>query len=92
MYDERTYTLDSGCGLLCPYRWHIDGRGVRSALKEVNWFEGCGGGTGCEALAEGEGSVGGATGTEIADGTGSYPAISLQITNTSEPARKAKLD
>jgi len=43
---------------------------------------------GCEALAEGEGGVGGATGTEVAGGTGSYPVIGLQMTNTSEPARQ----
>jgi len=43
----------------------LTGGGARSALKEVNWFEGCGGGTGCEALAEGEGGVGGAAGSHI---------------------------
>jgi len=43
----------------------LTGGGARSALKEVNWFEGCRGGTGCEALAEGEGGVGGATGFQI---------------------------
>jgi hypothetical protein len=48
----------------------LTGGGARSALKELKWFEGCGGGTDCEGLAEGEGGVGGATGTEVAGGTG----------------------
>jgi len=48
----------------------ITGGGARSALKEVNWLEGCDGGTDCEALAEGEGGVRGAIGTDVAGGTG----------------------
>lgn len=48
----------------------LTGGGARSALKEVNWFDGCGGGIDCKGLAEGEGGVGGATGVEVAGGIG----------------------
>jgi len=48
----------------------LTGGGARSALKEVNWFDGCGGGTDCEGLAEGEDGVGRATATEVSGAPG----------------------
>ena len=48
----------------------LTGGGARSALKELNWFEGCGGGTDCEGLAEGEGGSEGATSAAVVGGTG----------------------
>lgn len=47
----------------------LTGGGARSALKEVNCFDGCGG-IDCEVLTEGEGGVGRVTGTEASGGPG----------------------